>query len=787
MAQPTNSGAGNTPRKLPDPRKFYAHSENPVGHWQTMEEHTREVTRLAGDNAAPFGERDKAELTGTIHDIGKYGDSFNRRLLGLESGLDHWSPGAWMAFAEYRLPDVALAVQGHHIGLQAGNRDGLSAMRLKKVAEALAVENRKLTEANTTLLRQRLEADGFVLPPVAPQQPIPETESASAMLDVRMLFSALTDADFRDTERHMNFGDSNFVPRPQALALQPVEALRRLEAHLEKLNADAKIPEKTRRLRGVLADACAEAGAKLSHRLFTLTGPTGTGKTFGMLRFGLTRAVADPRIRRIIVVLPFLTILDQTVAAYHSLFADLGVHYILEHHSLTGTREQESKPAMDAEADEQRNTRREARLLTENWDAPIIITTSVQFLESLFSNRPGACRKLHNIAGSIILFDEVQTLPVPLAVSTLKTLSRLTDDKYGSVVVFSTATQPAFNDLDTAVRKGETNGGWQPHEIVPSSLNLYNEARRVRVDWNHAQTGTAWETVADWLTDETQALCIVNIKDHARDLATLLTDRGLQGVQHLSTNLCPAHRRAILKTITQNLDNETNKTIRPCRLVATQCVEAGVDLDFPRAFRALGPFEAVAQAAGRCNRSGKIREGILSVFLPVDARYPEDNIYKRATAITSAMLREFGDLDINDPVRFTEYFRRLYTLSDAEKGDTELADAILRQDYKEVAKLYRLIDNATVNVVVPYNDEAMALMDQGVQQGIGRQWIQEVRPYTVSVFVSRKGGLPTLFERVKMFRTGEDAPDWYICRVKACYDPVFGLKPDANDPSTWIC
>lgn len=466
-------------------------------------------------------------------------------------------------------------------------------------------------------------------------------------------------------------------------------------------------------------------------------------------------------------MLPFLTILDQTVKIYKTLFAELGEHYILEHHSLTGTRPQDVVVSSETE--------KEARLLSQNWDAPIVITTSVQLLESLFANRPSACRKLHHLQDSIILFDEVQTLPLPLAVPTLKALARLASDAYGTTVVFSTATQPAFETLDKAVREEEDNAGWEPEEIAPASLGLYAEARRVEADWEHALTPTSWATVSSWLTEAPQSLCVVNVKRHARELVETLRSGQADGLFHLTTALCPAHRRSVLEKIHTALELG-----KPCRLVATQCVEAGVDLDFPRAFRSLGPLEAIAQAAGRCNRSGKAAvPGTLSVFLPEEERYPTDAIYKRATQLTKLLLREKGNLDINNPALFAEYFRRLYNLS--ELNDKALADAIHRQDYVEVSRLYRLIEDNTVNVVVPYNARAIALMDEAVTYGITGGWIRQVRAYTVTLFRPQNGKLPSFLETTKMKHTQKPAEDWYVCRMKEFYDKeMFGFEPDAS-------
>ena len=751
--------------------EYFGHTHETLA-WQTMLEHSSEVARLAAARAAFFGEGAKAQLAGDLHDIGKYGDLFQRRLQGLEQGLDHWSAGAHIALFEHRLIDVALAIQGHHIGLQSGAQQSLRELNLLQVAKNHPLGLR-LSETDTELLKARLKADGVQLPdPTTERQKL--HSSAANMLETRMLFSALVDADFLDTERTMNRGNPKFVPRPNAPALQAARALELLEHRLAELNANPEIPAHTRALRSSLADSC-QASALKTERIFTLTAPTGTGKTLGMLRFALTKAAHDQRIRRIIVVLPFLTILDQTVDIYRQLFADMGEHYILEHHSLTGIRAERSPSQLDQQA----RGDKEQRLLTENWDAPIVITTSVQFLESLHANRSSACRKLHNIAGSIVLFDEVQTLPVNLALPTLKTLSKLATDKYGCSVVFSTATQPAFDTLHNAIAKDETGSGWQPTEIVSDHAALFARAKRVTAGWKIAQP-TPWSELLRWLEADRQALCIVNLKRHALELAQLARAQGLEQVYHLSTALCPQHRRDLLARIVADL-NAGN----PCRVIATQCVEAGVDLDFPKVYRALAPLDAIAQAAGRCNRNDRLlTKGLLTVFVPEAERYPTKS-YQQATELTRMQLQlGGGQLDLDDPATYRQYFKSLYSIS--ATTDLELEGYILSQNFEKFAEHYTLIKNDAVNVVVPYNQAARTLMQEARQDGITGDWMRRARGYTVSAFLNPKKPQPYFLEPLK-FRFGKNdgfADTWFLCRepdeynTERFYDPMFGLLPE---------
>ena len=729
-------------------------------HWQTLRDHAYNVALRAATHARDFGETQRAFLMGTLHDLGKYGDSFQRRLEGQGSGLDHWSSGAIFAKSYLRDPALTLCIQGHHVGLQRGDKSALDELTVKNLTENHPQEL-CLTEPDLNVLIPRLKDDGFTVPPKV-KTATPITDSAAAMLDTRMLFSALVDADYLDTEAAMRMPDAPL--RPTGLNLDAAKALAALEKRLTLLSQNTEIPEKTREIRRDLMDACAAAGQQPGRR-WTLTAPTGSGKTLAMLRFALTRAVQDRRIRRIVVVLPFLSILDQTVDEYREVFpaAEFGEAFVLEHHSLAGTQ----KPGDDGQQEQQRD----ARFLTQNWDAPIIVTTSVQLLESLHSGHPGTCRKLHRLAGSVLLLDEVQTLPTALAVTTLKTLSRLSNEKYGAVVVMATATQPAFDTLHEAISKDEPEGGgWQPQEIAPPELRLFERSRRVKPTW-HLEKAAQWDEVEGWLRDEKQALCIVNLKAHALALAQRL--KGEDGLKHLSTSLCPAHRRMVLEKVRTRL-----KLGQPCRVVATQCVEAGVDLDFPLVIRALAPLDSIAQAAGRCNRHASQEFGELRVFLPEEEKYPGDP-YKRAAQLARALWKE-GALDLEEAQTFRRYYQRLWQY---EKTDSSpLSEAILGQDYPEVARLYRLIPKAAVNVVMPYGD-GLELMDEAAQDGIDAFWMRRVQPYTVSLFRDRQGHLPAVCQPVNYKQRGKElkeAEDWFICQYKEAYDAQFGYLPDGG-------
>lgn len=764
-------------------------TEDPKARWQTIKSHADGVTARAISFAAAFGEEVRAEWAAKFHDLGKCGQRFQRRLEGRDSGLDHWSIGAHLVLKKTCDCALFLTIQGHHIGLQQGDKATVDAFNLEEIADKLTEPAPNQTKVRPLL--NRLEAQGVTLPKRSIQGVF--GVSAAAMLNIRVFFGALVDADHLDTEEAMR---PDHVPtRPEGQRLDVQRSLEVLEQHLDRL-AQQDLPKETLELRRDLLQACGQA-AEQSERRWTLSAPTGSGKTLAMLYFALKRAEADSRIRRIVVVLPFLSILDQTVQIYRELFKDFPIGYVLEHHSLSGTRKRPPKNGEESEKD------RIARQMTQNWDAPIIITTSVQLLESLHSNHPSTCRKLHRLAGSVILLDEVQTIPLTLVPQTLKTLSHLSSSKYGAVLVMSTATQPAFTELHEQILKEEKEGeGWQPQEMVPAQLKLFQRIKRVKVDWQ-LEEAVSWEEVSRWIAEEHQALCILNLKAHTQELIQKLDDQ--DGVFHLSTSMCPTHRQQVLTEVRRRLQAE--ETVR---LISTQCVEAGVDLDFPFVARSLAPLDAIAQAAGRCNRHGKIRGGgLLRVFKPLvvgdERMYPTD-AYKNAASATENLYADLAieaelameegiegaeGLNLDDPEVFRRYWLRVWrNQSSARKKMKELHNRVILQDFPYVAQHYRLIPDDTVNVLVPFNEEAEALRDEAREFGVSRDWMRRAQPYSVSVFRRYDGKMPMVYEPTS-FRIGRggqraECTEWFLCTCKDAYSDLFGLIPDYEDGGLYV-
>lgn len=757
---------------------YYAHSA-PVrgGAPELLREHLANVASRAASHAEAFGAEDEGRLAGLLHDLGKYGDLFQRRLEGKEKGIDHWSAGAWAALTRYRNQGIAaaLSIQGHHIGLQQGGRDSLLAINPSVLGQSHAVGLRP-SDADTSLLLQRLDSDGVSLPDSAFASVYQQGACAAGMLDVRMLFSALVDADFVETEAHFERdGAGQKRYRQPGPSLDAPSALGALLARIEALAASVNCSKVLKAMRADLLQCCLRA-AESGQGLYTLTAPTGSGKTLSMLAFALCHA-ARCRLRRVITVLPYLTIIDQTAREYRKALArfvgENGLaEFILEHHSLAGTQSKEGEERVDSE-DEASRRRRE---LAENWDAPIVVTTSVQFLESLFSNRPSACRKLHRLAQSVILFDEVQTLPASLAIPTLATLSRLAE-RYGATVVFATATQPAFSHLDEHVKKFCLQG-WKPTEIVPASAGLFSHSKRVTVNWPQAGHATSWADLADQMAAVQcrQVLGVVNLKRHALALFRELERRGIDGLCHLSTNMCPAHRWDVLHEVRSRLSPQRPQ---PCCLVSTQCVEAGVDLDFPEVFRAFAPLDAIIQAAGRCNRNHRRPSGTVHVFVPEEEKYP-DGAYQQGADVTRVLLKELGPnaTDIDDPSLAMRYYRELYSLSRPQERKKALTEAIERQDFVDVAREYRLISQDSINVLVPYDADAYGALAEEVRSTrLTRRWILKARPYAVSLFRPKPDApIWGCLAGVPLGRTGM-ADDWFIYLQPKHYDRLLGLVP----------
>lgn len=739
---------------------FYAHStqRSDRSDWQALAEHLQNVGDMASDKAAIFGARGMAEVAGLLHDLGKYSDDFQRRIAGDAIRVDHATRGAMLAVERYKHIGMLLAygIAGHHAGLANGSEGG---------------------ERNA--LRDRLKGVG--LPPLKddwqdeitlPEQVTPPklvTQKERGMFQfaffARMLFSCLVDADYLDTESFYDRvalpGEPNDRSASRGRASPSLESLReRLDTYLSGFDADSHVNR-------VRAEILAHTRKAAAHApgLFSLTVPTGGGKTLASLAFALDHAIAH-ELRRVIFVIPFTSIVEQNAAVFRTALGDLGETAVLEHHSAFVAAQ---LPRSDAE---RYQAKEKLRLAMENWDAPIIVTTAVQFFESLFAARPSQCRKLHNIAGSVVILDEAQTLPLKLlrpAVAAIDELAR----NYRASVVLCTATQPALNAPDF-------QGGLEKvRELAPNPPELFRKLDRVRV--RHVGALDDDELVAQ-LRALDQVLCIVNNRRHARAVYQALAD--LPGARHLTTLMCAKHRSEVLAEVRVRL-----KVGEPCRLVSTSLIEAGVDISLPTVYRAEAGLDSVAQAAGRCNRNGERAADQSEVRVFATARgdwAPPPELRQFAQAAQEVMRQPQFREDPLSPSAIEAYFRLLYW----QKGDQELDAANLlglcaesrieSLPLETLAAKFRMIDTVQMPVIVPFDDHARrdieSLRFAEKTGGLARK----LQPYLVQLprngfDALRKAGA---IQPVAPEKWGEQFME--LVNVDL-YDPRFGLSWD--DPA----
>lgn len=721
----------------------YAHSRNDRGERQELLTHLRNVAQMASSFAAGFGASEAGYYLGLWHDAGKFSPAFQRYLLETETpaarrrrGPDHKAAGSEIATRYLWL--LAMAIQAHHGGLRSPEefRTWLSERKAKgSHAEALDIARHAMPDL--------LPSAPLPVPTHAVRDPI-----ATEFL-LRMLFSALVDADFVDTERHMR-PDRAGLRGPSATMAELWERFRRFH---ETLHTGDDGP--VARVRRIVYEACL-AAADRPPGLFRLTVPTGGGKTLSGMAFALRHALRHGH-RRVIVAVPFISITEQTADVYREVFesAPTDGPVVLEHHSGA------SNLAPDSEDFDPAYLWR--RLAAENWDAPIVVTTTVQLFESLFASSPSGCRKLHRLAGSVLILDEAQVLPPHLLTPILDALRQLCSH-YGTTVVLSTATQPAFESIQPFRDLDAT-------EIVPDPARLFRELSRVTYEWR-TDPPLAWEEVASLMRDQAHALAVVNTRGNAMDLLDSLGD---PEALHLSTQLCGAHRRLVIAEVRRRL-----REGEPCRLVSTQVVEAGVDLDFPLVLRALGPLDGIIQAAGRCNREGRLHRGRVVVFEPRDGSAPKGS-YLTGIGVTRALLGA-GRVDPDDPDTARRYFGRLFELQETDREGIQRLRSSL--NYPEVSRRFRMIDEPTESVVVPFGPEEdqrkVAQMLDGLREGNAdaRDLIRRFQPYLVSI---RTREADTYRRRGLIDPVLPGLGRWL-----GAYDPVRGLVGEGLDPGSFV-
>lgn len=642
-----------------------AHTPPPgTNRWHLLLDHLTGVAELARDFAEPFGAAAIAYQLGLWHDVGKSNPAFQTYLQRCHRepdvkvrGPDHKAAGSQLAQQHMQL--LALLVQGHHGGLRT--RSECSDWLNK------CLTNETKLDGHTPAAMDAIHRVREFLPSVEPTErlPVPSFVKGPHTTEffLRMVFSALVDADFIDTERHFN--PDRTAVRGSRVSLN--ELLARFKANQAALSSG--LHSTLGAARDAMYQDCLRA-AEQPPGLFRLAIPTGGGKTRSGMAFALHHALRHG-LKRVIVAVPFISVTEQTADVYREIFQNGDEEQVvLEHHSGATQRDE------TADYSPQERWR---RMAAENWDAPIVVTTTVQFFQSLFANSTTSCRKLHRLARSVIILDEVQTLPPQLLTPILDTIQQLCAH-YGTTVVLSTATQPAFESITQFAEL-------RAQEIVPDAARWFVALKRVNYEWQ-LERPRDWQEVSNELRTASQAMAVVNTKRDALALLDALQDNE---ALHLSTLLCGAHRRAVIAEVRQRLQDG-----QPCRLVATQVVEAGVDLDFPLVLRALGPLDRIIQAAGRCNREGRAERGRVVVFEPSEGGLPPGP-YKAATNLTRTALSR-GELDPDNPEQIRRYFEQLYGTLDLDARQIQKLRAEL--DYPETAKRFRMIEEETEDVII---------------------------------------------------------------------------------------
>lgn len=711
-------------------------------------DHLSKVGETASMFAKHFESESFGQLAGILHDLGKAEDAFQARIHGKKDAKKepHAHHGAALALQKKLWP-ISFAINGHHAGLhdrsnlqQLSDKWGVKGWACAAKLKGEPGWNEDFFDDSPSTLPAWLEKLPF-------DEPIEREEKMRAVdFFTRMLFSSLIDADRIDTENAnaAEGSQANVAKRqtwrygPYGLAAEdaPKELLAQLEQAIETRKERAKDKNTSQAVmdaRAQVLEACAEK-ADGDRGAYSLTVPTGGGKTLSSVSFALNHVAHhnaglepdDPsRLRRVIIVIPYLNIIQQTTKELRDVFqCTQDDPLVLEHHSQASDPEIKKSTAKNAKDEDGYDKERPLRqLAAENWDAPVIVTTSKQFFDSLFSRRPADARKLHNLCQSIIVFDEVQTLPPLLLQPILDGLKELInpDRPYGCSLLLCTATQPTL-ECSEDMEFGFEN----VTPVLPPDTTRQHFESLKRVEYHGLRKDSSPPTLSNGqLADamvaspRKQALAILNTRKQARNLFNVLKERAasadeLADLFHLSTWMYPAHRLEVLKEVTARLDKG-----RPCILVSTQCIEAGVDVDFPALWRAFGPYDSIAQAAGRCNRNGALAGlGQVTVFQPEDPTKP-GGTYESAIQ-NAELLRKLGKADPDDPDSFATYFNLFYQTTVPDPGGCAIQKARERLHFEEVSNMFNFIDADSVPLLIE-----SAVMEDGRSV---EEWLNRTRP-----------------------------------------------------------
>lgn len=666
--------------------EYYAHISNDGQHRQTLAEHLTGTAALCRAFASAFGAEADGELIGLLHDHGKCTEAFQKRLLQDGPRVDHATAGTIACVKYYGRLEDAACIAGHHGGLpDFGN------LKTDRAGDATLFGRLKKGIGERYL--ERCGESGVTLPKL-PQDTVKQDRLQTSFW-TRMLYSCLVDADFLDTERFMDgtMGRGGYDDIPTLLA------------RLEKYIAPWQAPQnELNRLRCDILNTCLEAGTK-ARGIYTLTVPTGGGKTVSSLAFALRHAAAHG-MRRVIYVIPYTSIIEQNAEVFRKI---LGAGNVLEHHC--GVQLDLSDGAAPEEL--------RCALAAENWDMPVVVTTAVQLFESLYANRSSKCRKLHNLADSVIIFDEAQMLPLPQLRPCVAAMASLAG-QFRSTVLLCTATQPSLDDLLHTYAPD-----CRVTELCPQTAKLFERFRRVVFRWAGMLSD---EALAEQLGALQQVLCIVNSRRAAQRIYALLPD---EGSYHLSTLMIPAQRQELFGEIRERL-----KEGKPCRVVSTSLIEAGVDVDFPQVYREMAGLDSIMQAAGRCNREGKrpVQESEVSIFERTEL---PPLLFRPAIGAARAALA--AHTDPAAPEAMARYFSELRDLNDGELDKNGVVKAFSKgidgceMPFRTVAENFRLIDQNTYTIYIPYGGGAELI--QRLRDGeCSRSLYRKLGAYAVSVY-----------------------------------------------------
>lgn len=697
---------------------------------QSIKEHLEGTAERAGEFAEKFGKREWGYCCGMLHDIGKYSEEFQRKIQeDTNDRVDHATAGAQVCKERGGYYSIlSYCIAGHHAGLPDYGNTAMSSSLCGRWKKRICDYHAYKDEIKIP----KLDTDPIVF-------------SKDRNMDfalgtfIRMLYSCLVDADFLDTESFMKNGDTG---RNSGESMETLQ--NRLEKHISEWLKNTDTDTINGRRTEILKN-CIKEG-KQKEGIFRLTVPTGGGKTLASLAFALEHAVKNHK-DRIIYVIPYTSIIEQNAQVFREI---LGEDNVLENHcNVDYESSEEFKPM---------------QLASENWDKPVVVTTNVQFFESLFANKSSKCRKLHNIANSVVILDEAQMLPMDYLKPCTAMLQELVDG-YRTSIVLCTATQPT---LDAFFRENALI-----KELCPRMEEQFQFFQRV----NYQNLGKIrWDDLLEKLKRENNALCIVNTKKAAQMIYKEIDG---EGIYHLSTSMYPKHRKRVLKEIRERLKNNEK-----CIVISTSLVEAGVDLDFVRVYRQIAGLDSMIQAAGRCNREGKrkLSESMVYIF-DLEESYPVQS-QRQQMDVSKGILQDYAD--IADLKAITDYFTRLYHYRGTSLDKKKIMDEFQKMEcnFAKVAKEFRLIEENTRMIFINREPETDELLQELRIKGVTRERMRKAGQYCIQVYDNEKSE-NSFFDKLNgagmLKPISEEMQDFYELAAGEQYSEEYGLDFSLED------